>query len=202
LAKLHEEVNHVRSKEACVRSQLIRSEQERGKLQDENSSLRRQLNGRDASIASLQDNSHFAVREKHELMVQLQAATVGRVETWRAERWRRKLSDVKGRNDVLAGELEVSRQRLIRLEAKAERAELELEAVTGLEEILARPMAEAYRQAAHLTEQALHQRLDNSKVRRELSLQTEKVRYLEAVNAELEARLEEYEAEAFRNQVN
>lgn len=95
----------------------------------------------------------------------------------------------------------MSRQRLIRLEAKAERAELELEAVNSLEEILARPLGEAYRQAASLTEQGLHQRLENSKVRRELSLQTEKVRYLEAVNAELEARLEEYEAEAFRHQV-
>lgn len=100
-----------------------------------------------------------------------------------------------------AGELEVSRRRLIALEAKAERAELELEAVGCLEEILQRPLGEAYRQAASLTEQALHQRLENSKVRRELSLQTEKVRYLEAVNAELEARLEEYEAEAFRHQV-
>ncbi len=33
LAKLHEEINHVRSKEACVRNQIIRSAQERNKLQ-------------------------------------------------------------------------------------------------------------------------------------------------------------------------
>eukprot|EP00951_Prasinocladus_malaysianus_P021859 scaffold181657_cov34-Prasinocladus_malaysianus.AAC.2 len=100
----------------------------------------------------------------------------------------------------LTGDLDHYRRRVLALETRAEKAELSLEAVTSLEEILSRPVAEAYRQAAHLTEQALHQRLETSRLKRELSLQTEKVRYLEAINAELEARLEEYEAEAFRNQ--
>jgi hypothetical protein len=68
---------------------------------------------------------------------------------------------------------------------------MEREAVASLEEILKRPMAEAYRQCAQLTETSLHQRLEASKVKRELTLQTEKVRYQERVIAELEARLEE-----------
>lgn len=72
--------------------------------------------------------------------------------------------------------------------------------MASLEEVLSRPMAEAFRQCAHLTEAGLHQRLETSKVKRELGLQTEKVRYQERVIAELEARLEEYEAEAFRSQ--
>eukprot|EP00192_Tetraselmis_astigmatica_P001213 CAMPEP_0117654480 /NCGR_PEP_ID=MMETSP0804-20121206/3766_1 /TAXON_ID=1074897 /ORGANISM="Tetraselmis astigmatica, Strain CCMP880" /LENGTH=2097 /DNA_ID=CAMNT_0005460763 /DNA_START=186 /DNA_END=6476 /DNA_ORIENTATION=+ len=200
LGKLHEEITHVRSKEACIRNQLIRSEQERIKLQDENSSLRRELAGREATVGSLQDHAHFVARERQELLLQLQAGLQGRVEAWRAERWRRKLEDVKSRNDVLAGDLDVSRRRVQRLEEHLEKAELQLEAVTSLEEILARPMAESFRQCAYLTEQSLHQRLETSKVRRELGLQTEKVRYQERVIAELEARLEDYEAEAFRLQ--
>ena len=143
------------------------------------------------AVGSLQDSAHFVARERHELLAQLEAGLQGRVEGWRAEGWRRKLEDVKSRNDTLAADLENARHRALAQEKRAERAEMEREAVASLEEILQRPMAEAYRQCAQLTEASLHQRLETSKVRRELGLQTEKVRYQERVIAELEARLEE-----------
>lgn len=56
-----------------------------------------------------QDQAAWAERQRQEAQAALKIALGGRVETWKARLWARKLETLKLRNDQLADGLEVAR---------------------------------------------------------------------------------------------
>lgn len=121
------------------------------------------------------DCCRWSERELQDATTRMTLGLAGRTEPWKAAHWGRKLEQLKGRNDALAGAMEAALARAARLEDEGQAAALQQQLLRDVEGLLARGVSDAHREAAGLKDQVARLRLEGGKRGRGELLMRQKV---------------------------
>lgn len=199
---LHEDVLAARGKESLARAQLARSERDREALREQLLRLEGELRDKDRAVDRLETAARAGERTALELRLQLERISKGHVEVWKAERWQRQLAHMRQRHSWLSSFVGRLESEALEMIERAHGAEERVDSLASVSQLLSASSHEQIRELSRLKDTLIRSRTSEKRLEREAALLRERFAFAERVQATLEERLQQLEAESAQVQTS
>ncbi|GMH40793.1 hypothetical protein BSKO_08697 [Bryopsis sp. KO-2023] len=200
LAKLQLEVEHIRAREAVVKHGQLRAEQAKEAICSEFENVLKAKAESEAQLVALKGELRQVTHDRLKTLRKLDDTRAGLIQQWKAEMWARTLKQLRNQNKALEAGLKSARGRVMHLEERVDRSQLEQEASNALREIQNAPLPEVHKELLKSSEDIIELKLARSRLERAEMLTKEQVGYVEKVNADLRGVLDRIDQEALQHQ--
>ena len=199
--RLHEELLHLRAKEAAMKMSLARAETRSQRLEKQCEKLNNKVQETMRELWGERENLKSKFKHQHKLFDRLETELSGRVEFQKAHKWARTVTQLQRRTQELGDRVEEKERREMELQTDLENTKLRLKGADDLRKMMGEAPSDVHREVARIQEEYLQAKMQSSRLQREVDGLKGRAEVNEKTATESEQQLRRVEEDGLRTQL-
>ncbi|QDZ23166.1 putative centrosomal protein [Chloropicon primus] len=199
--RLHEELLHLRAKEAAMKMSLARAESRSQRLEKQCEDLNNKVQETMRDLWAERENMKSKFKNQNKLFDRLETELSGRVEFQKAHKWAKTVTQLQKKTQDLDKKLLMKEEREMELQIDLENTKLHLQSTTDIKRLMNEAPSDMHKEVIRVQEEYLQAKMTSSRLQRELDGLKGKASLNEKSAKDSESQLQKVEEEGMRVQL-
>ena len=199
--RLHEELLHLRAKEAAMKMSLARAESRSQRLEKQCEDLNNKVQETMRDLWAERENLKTKFKNQSKLFDRLETELSGQVEFQKAHKWAKTVTQLQKKTQELDEKVLMKEQREMELQIDLENTKLHLQSTTDLKRLMSEAPSDMHKEVVRIQEEFLQAKMTSSRLQREVDGLRGKANLNEKSASESESQLQKVEEESMRVQM-
>ena len=199
--RLHEELLHLRAKEAAMKMSLARAESRSQRLEKQCEDLNNKVQETMRDLWAERENLKTKFKNQSKLFDRLETELSGQVEFQKAHKWAKTVTQLQKKTQELDKKVLMKEQREMELQIDLENTKLHLQSTTDFKILMSEAPSDMHKEVVRIQEEFLQAKMTSSRLQREVDGLRGKANLNEKSASESESQLQKVEEESMRVQM-
>ena len=200
--RLHEELLHLRAKEAAMKMSLARAESRSQKLEQQCEDLNNKVQDTLRDLWAERESAKTKFRHQNNMFDRLETELAGSVEFYKADKWAKTVEQLQSSTQELLQKVKEKEERQVATELELENAKISLQGGLDIQRYMNEAPSDVHRQIIRLQEDYLQSKMTSSRLQREVDGLMGRAKLNEKSASASETQLQRIEEDSLRQQMS